>query len=220
MKKWLFLIASAVLSLMVFAGGAHAQNTVTHIVKPGETLWIISQKYKENLWDVIRANPQLENPNLIYPYQKIKIPHEPSATRQRQPNMQNMQGMQNVEKQVVQLTNQERAKQGLKPLQADASLAKVARTKSADMRDKGYFSHNSPTYGSPFNMMKQFGIQYTAAAENIAAGQPSPEAVVKAWMDSPGHRRNILNPDMTHIGVGYAEGGSYGKYWTQMFIRK
>ena len=124
------------------------------------------------------------------------------------------------EAQVVQLVNQERAKAGLKPLTANAPLSKVARTKSADMRDKNYFAHNSPTYGSPFDMMKSFGITYRTAGENIAAGQRTPEQVVIAWMNSPGHRANILNANYTEIGVGYVAGGSYGHYWTQHFIGK
>lgn len=217
MKKWLFVIVSAVCSLLVFAGGANAQNTVTHIVKPGDTLWKISQSYKANFSKVLEANPHFENPNMIYPNDKVYVPHGGGAAAGQK---QGTTGIQNIEQQVIELTNQERAKQGLKPLQADAKLSDVARKKSADMRDQGYFSHQSPTYGSPFNMMKQFGIQYSAAAENIAAGQSSADAVVKAWMESPGHRKNILNPDMTHIGVGYVSGGSYGNYWTQMFIKK
>ena len=88
-----------------------------------------------------------------------------------------------------------------------------------DMRDKKYFSHTSPTYGSPFDMMKNFGISYRSAAENIAAGQTTPQAVVQAWMNSSGHRANILSTN-TCIGVGYAKGGSYGYYWVQMFISK
>lgn len=121
------------------------------------------------------------------------------------------------EQKVVELTNQERAKQGLPALQLDTELSKVARAKSQDMQAKGYFSHTSPTYGSPFDMMKQFGITYRAAGENIAMGQQSPEAVVKAWMNSEGHRANILNKSYTHIGVGHVANGNY---WTQMFIGK
>ena len=85
------------------------------------------------------------------------------------------------------------------------------------MKDLGYFSHTSPTYGSPFQMMKSFGISYRTAGENIAKGYASPEAVVNAWMNSPGHRANILNSTYTHIGVGYVPSGNY---WTQMFISK
>ncbi|MGA9225520.1 MAG: CAP domain-containing protein [Mesobacillus sp.] len=121
------------------------------------------------------------------------------------------------EQKVVELTNQERAKNGLKPLALDTALSKVAREKSRDMQNKGYFSHTSPTYGSPFDMMKKFGITYRSAGENIAMGQPTPEAVVKAWMNSAGHRANILNSSYTHIGVGHIASGNY---WTQMFIGK
>lgn len=121
------------------------------------------------------------------------------------------------EQEVVKLTNAEREKQGLAALKIDTELSKVARAKSQDMKDNNYFDHNSPTYGSPFDMMKKFGISYTTAGENIAQGQQTPEEVVQAWMDSPGHRENIMNSSFTHIGVGYVESGNY---WTQQFIGK
>lgn len=121
------------------------------------------------------------------------------------------------EQQVVELTNVERGKQGLQPLKIDEKLSEVAREKSKDMQSNNYFDHNSPTYGSPFDMMKQFGVTYNAAGENIAQGQRSPEEVVNAWMNSQGHRENILNSDFTHIGVGHV---SEGNYWTQQFIGK
>ena len=88
------------------------------------------------------------------------------------------------------------------------------------MIDKNYFDHTSPTYGSPFDMMKQFGISYKSAGENIAMGQNSPKEVVTAWMNSPGHRANILNSSFTDIGVGIAKNSSGSIYWTQMFIGK
>ena len=78
-----------------------------------------------------------------------------------------------------------------------------------------YFSHTSPTYGTPFQMIKNFGISYRTAGENIAYGQRTPQAVVNAWMNSSGHRANILNSSYTQIGVGYVASGNY---WTQMFI--
>lgn len=127
------------------------------------------------------------------------------------------QGISAAESRVIELTNAQRRKHGLKDLQADATLSNVARTKSNDMRTKNYFSHTSPTYGSPFDMIRDFGISYKSAGENIAKGQTSPEQVVDAWMNSEGHRKNILSADYTHIGVGYSESGNY---WTQMFIRK
>lgn len=131
---------------------------------------------------------------------------------------QAVQGLHQYESQVINLVNQERAKAGLSPLKANLELSRVARIKSEDMRDNRYFSHDSPNYGSPFDMMRHYGISYRTAAENIAAGQRSPQEVVQAWMNSEGHRRNIMNPNMTEIGVGYVQGGSYGTYWTQMFI--
>ncbi|MEW9111171.1 MAG: CAP domain-containing protein [Cytobacillus gottheilii] len=121
------------------------------------------------------------------------------------------------EQQVLDLTNAERAKYGVPALKLDTELSKVAREKSNDMKAKGYFDHNSPTYGSPFDMMKQFGISYKTAGENIAMGQRSPQEVVTAWMNSEGHRKNILNANFTHLGVGHVADGNY---WTQMFIGK
>ena len=119
------------------------------------------------------------------------------------------------EQKVVDMVNEIRVKNGLSALKLNVKLSEVARMKSQDMKDKGYFSHNSPTYGSPFDMMKQFGISYRTAGENIAMGQQTPEIVVNAWMNSEGHRANILNASFKEIGVGYV---SDGNYWTQMFI--
>ena len=85
------------------------------------------------------------------------------------------------------------------------------------MQKNGYFSHTSPTYGSPFDMMRDFGVSYRTAGENIAQGQRTPQEVVNAWMNSAGHRKNILNGNFTHIGVGYEASGNH---WTQMFIGK
>jgi uncharacterized protein, YkwD family len=123
------------------------------------------------------------------------------------------------EQQVVDLVNKERAAAGLSALKVNATLANVAETKAADLRDENYFSHTSPKYGSPFDMMKQFGISYTAAGENIAKGQRTPQEVMTGWMNSPGHRANILNSSYTEIGVGYVTDGSGAGYWVQEFIR-
>ena len=123
------------------------------------------------------------------------------------------------EAQVVELVNKERAAQGLPALKFNAELSKVAEAKAADLRDKNYFSHTSPTYGSPFDMMKSFGIKYTAAGENIAKGYMNPTSVMNGWMNSPGHKANILNSSFTEIGVGYVAGANCSGYWVQMFIR-
>lgn len=145
-------------------------------------------------------------------------PTEQQPTQTEQPKTeQSAYQLSAYEQQVVDLTNQERAKNGLPALKVDVALSKVAREKSLDMQKNNYFSHTSPTYGSPFDMMKQFGITYKAAGENIAKGQRSPEEVVNAWMNSEGHRKNILSSNFTHIGVGYV---AEGNYWTQQFIGK
>ncbi|MFD1928286.1 CAP domain-containing protein [Sporosarcina siberiensis] len=122
-----------------------------------------------------------------------------------------------IENAVLNLTNVERKKAGLSALQVDSKLMNSARQKSTDMATNNYFSHTSPTYGSPFDQMKANGVTYKSAAENIAAGQVSAEEVVKAWMESPGHRQNILAADFTHIGIGFDKNGNF---WTQQFISK
>ncbi|MDP4162693.1 MAG: CAP domain-containing protein [Bacillota bacterium] len=121
------------------------------------------------------------------------------------------------EQQVLNLTNKERAKHGLVALKVDVPLSKMAHEKSRDMSANNYFSHTSPTYHSPFDMMKKYGISFHYAGENIAMGQRTPQEVVTAWMNSEGHRKNILDPNFTHIGVGYV---AQGNYWTQDFIGK
>lgn len=121
------------------------------------------------------------------------------------------------ELEVARLVNIERAKEGLSPLSFSDELSKVARAKSQDMAAKNYFNHVSPTYGDPFAMMKSFGISYRTAGENIAKGYYSAESVVNGWMNSSGHRANILNGSFNKIGVGYAVGKNGTPYWTQMF---
>lgn len=125
----------------------------------------------------------------------------------------------NYEQKVVELVNIERQKNGLAPLKMDSAISNVARTKSKDMATNNYFAHQSPTYGSAGNMLTQFGINWSAWGENIAYGQRTPEAVVTAWMNSSGHRANILNTTFTKIGVGYATKADGTPYWTQMFTK-
>ncbi len=119
---------------------------------------------------------------------------------------------------VVNLVNQERTSRGLGALSVSSALTNTATLKSQDMAKNNYFSHTSPTYGSPFDMMKQFGISYRTAGENIAMGQTTPAQVMNAWMNSEGHRANILNSSFTKIGVGVARNTSGQYYWTQQFI--
>lgn len=198
------ILISSFLSLMLFGSKVHAQPT-TYTVVPGDSMWQIAVKYEVGVSELISANPQISNPALIYPGQQINVP--------------NIQDVKNTENKVLTLVNAERAKAGLSPLKANWQLSRTARYKSQDMIDKGYFSHTSPTYGSPFTMIQSFGLNFSAAGENIAMGQPTPEQVMTAWMNSPGHRSNILSPAYTDLGVGLAKNSNGTCYWTQMFIK-
>lgn len=200
MKKGLRFIAITAMLLMTFTINVSA--AVSHTVVPGDSMWKIAVAYKVGLSEIKSANPQIENPDLIYPGQVLTIPILDSSVS-------------SYEQEVIRLVNEIRVKYGLKALTYDWELSRVARYKSQDMKDNKYFSHTSPVYGSPFEMIKNFGISYKSAGENIARGQATPQAVVNAWMNSEGHRANILNASYTRIGVGYV---AEGKYWTQMFI--
>ena len=117
------------------------------------------------------------------------------------------------------LINQQRANNGLPALKVDNELQRVARIKAQDMVNNNYFDHNSPTYGTPFNMMKSFGITYKSAGENIA-GNSSNSSAVTAWMNSSGHRANILNSSYNYTGLAVVSSPKYGKIYVQMFIGK
>ena len=151
------------------------------------------------------------------PQQKPEsTPSKPSTTPEQKPSTD----FSSYQQQVLDLVNAERTKRGISALTLDSNLSSVATKKSQDMVNKNYFDHTSPTYGSPFDMMKQFGISYRTAGENIAKGQKTPQEVVTAWMNSEGHRKNILNPNFTNLGVGIAKDSKGTTYWTQMFIGK
>lgn len=123
------------------------------------------------------------------------------------------------EQEMLNLVNQARSQANVPALQVDMELTKMARIKSQDMINNNYFSHYSPKYGSPFDMMKAFGINYVYAGENIAGNQ-TVQAAHNALMNSPGHRKNILSTNYTHIGIGIQKGGQYGNMFTQDFISK
>ncbi|MGW6788582.1 CAP domain-containing protein [Streptomyces chartreusis] len=118
---------------------------------------------------------------------------------------------------VVDLTNRERARAGLRPLAADPALSTAAQSYSADMAARAFYSHTSPEGTQPWDRAAAAGSRMRAIGENIACGQRSPAEVVEGWMNSPGHRANILKRDFTHIGIGFAGGGPAGTYWTQLF---
>ena len=195
-------ITSSVLAMTLAFAMAAPAFAASHTVAAGDTMWKLAVKYQVGTSEIIAANPQIRNPNLIYPGDMLTIPETDLSVRA-------------YEQEVIRLVNIERAKYGLAALTEDWELSRVARYKSQDMHDRRYFDHNSPTYGTPFQMMKAFGLTYRSAGENIAMGYRTPQAVVTGWMNSSGHRANILNSSYTKIGVGYVADGNY---WTQQFI--
>jgi len=197
------LIVLALASFMVF--GMAGQ------VLAASYPWYYSLYRYPRYWYFQPSKPAPTQPAPTKPAQPA--PTQPAPT---QPAPQPA-GLTAEEQQMVNLVNQERAKAGLKPLAADMRLVKLARMKSQDMIDKKYFAHQSPTYGSPFDMMKKEGISYRTAGENLA-GANSVTRAHELLMQSSGHRQNILNPAFTHIGIGIVKGGPYGMMFTQMFI--
>lgn len=220
MKK-LFLIAiTSIFALTLFgafgatgtawASGAEDGLTVqadtsSYTVQPGDSLWKIAVRYEIGISELIAANPQIKNAALIYVGQKITIP--------------NATPLKSVEDEIIRLVNVQRGYNGLQPLTANWQASRVARYKSEDMIKNNYFAHISPTYGSPFKMMESFGLKFSAAAENIAYGQRTAQEVMNSWMNSAGHKANILSKSYTQIGVGVAKKSNGTLYFTQMFLK-
>ncbi len=231
--------------MFVFAGPSHGPLALllSDICSNNLIIQKVLKIVIPGIWDLVPARPAMpptsesgENPapapNPLPDPVPVPAPDEeptpepvlppdteptPEPTPEPKPDLEPKEGMTAEEELMVDLVNEERTKLGLKPLEVDISLVEIGRMKSQDMIDLNYFSHTSPTYGSPFDMMKQAGIQYRTAGENLA-GASTVERAHQALMQSDGHRRNILNPAFTHIGVGIVKGGSYGMMFTQMFI--
>lgn len=123
------------------------------------------------------------------------------------------------EKEVFDLINKQRTSNGLAALKIDEEVQRVAKIKAEDMATNNYFSHTSPTYGSPFDMLKSFKVSYKTAAENIATNSSNSGAVT-AWMNSSGHKANILNSSYNYTGIGVVSSSKYSKIYVQMFIGK
>ena len=123
------------------------------------------------------------------------------------------------EQEVFDLINKQRINNGLRALKIDSEVQNVARIKAKDMVQNNYFSHTSPTYGSPFDMLNKFKVSYKTAGENIA-GNSNNQSAVTAWMNSAGHKANILNSSFNYTGIGVVTGSQYGKIYVQMFIGK
>lgn len=172
------------------------------------------------------SGPVTEREEVETPEQEeVEVPQEEVETpapqpTPEQPEQQEEENPSNEltveEQQMLDSVNEERANNGLAPLQIDLELTEVARVKAQDMIDHNYFSHDSPTYGSPFDMMNQFGITYQTAGENLA-GNSSVESAHTSLMNSDGHRENILSGNYTEVGIGIVDGGTYGKMFVQLF---
>lgn len=164
------------------------------------------------------SKPPLPRPEPTVPQPWPPVPDPKPPAPEPEPESPGTSPLLTAEElQMLNLVNQERAKMGLSELKIHEGLVKLARLKSKDMIDLGYFAHQSPTYGSPFDMMREAKIPFSYAGENLA-GAPAVSRAHTSLMNSPGHRANILNADYTHIGIGIVDGGPYGKMFTQLFI--
>jgi uncharacterized YkwD family protein len=158
------------------------------------------------------ATPNTSTPNTSTPTTSTPTTSTPNTSTQ-DTTTSNSSTQSAFATEVFNMVNQERSKAGLSTLAIDSALSGMALDKAKDLYNNNYFDHNSPTYGSPFDMMKTYGIQFTYAGENIAKGQQTPQEVMTAWMNSQGHRDNILNSHFTKIGVAF-----YNGEWVQEFI--
>ena len=205
------------ISISIIAGTIILGNVVSVGAESFNTRTTYSYKYKPNT-----NKPGNNFGATTKPAEKPNTPTNNDTTTggnnqdKTEPVQNTTNSASSVESEVLRLVNIERSKAGLSGLKMSNELSNVARMKSQDMADKNYFSHTSPTYGSPFDMMKKFGVSYTTAGENIAKGYSGAEAVMNGWMNSPGHKANILNPKFGTLGVGYVNKGGT-TYWTQMF---
>ena len=224
MKKTLLFLAAFITLATGTAMPASAQHCD---VQRGDSMWRIAKRYKVPFAKVLILNKHFRNQHMIHPRDEVELPDGSTGTSTSESGTGDSDAQDSKVTQaemtqaeaVLKLVNQERKKAGVSPLTLSDKLTSIANTKAKDMADKGYFSHNSPTYGSPFDMLKQFGVSYSYAGENIAAGQKSAEEVMNSWMNSSGHKANILNKNYTQLGVGFYRGGEYGTEWVQLFIK-
>lgn len=217
---------------------------IKYTMRRCDTLEKVAERFGINVQQLLAANPQIWTEPVIrscvtitIPQPEIEVPQTPQTPQTPQapgidipweslpeetpptttPPTTTPGTSTQIEEEVIALVNEERARRGLPALTYNSALANVARTKSEDMAANNYFSHTSPTYGTPFEMLETFNIPFTAAGENIARGQTTAQEVMNAWMNSSGHAANILNSAFTEIGVGYVYNNGV-PVWTQMFI--
>lgn len=198
MKHFYSKLAAVSLSALVLTTSASA---LSHTVVRGDTMWKLAVQYQVGTSEIIASNPQVSNPDLIYPGQILTIPEEDAAVTQ-------------YEQEVIRLVNEIRAQNGLSALTYNWELSRVARYKSQDMVDNRYFSHTSPTYGTPFQMIRSFGSPIGAPVRT----SPMASAAPQLW-SMPGELQRP--PGQYSEQLLYADRRGYvanGHYWTQMFI--
>lgn len=185
--------------------GEGTKYSIAGTLKQGDTVFV--KREMSSGWSEVLYNNKIVYVLTSHLTDKVT---KPSVSEQEK-------NLESFKQEVLNLVNIEREKEGLCLLTMDSTLSNVAQLKSQDMIDNNYFEHNSPVYGTPFEMMKSFGVKYRIAGENIAMGHSTPKEVVRGWMNSEGHRKNIMNPRFTHLGMGVARAESGRIYWTQMF---
>lgn len=227
MKKQLICLAA----FTILATGAAMPASAQHCdVQRGDSMWKIAKRYNVLFKDVLELNRHLHRDvDLIHPKDEVQLPDGSTGTSTNDSSAGDSAETESAERSseqqiskaemVLKLVNQERSKAGVPSLTLSTKLTDIANVKAKDMAEKNYFSHQSPTYGSPFDMLKHFGVSFSYAGENIAAGQKSAQEVMQSWMNSSGHKANILNKNYTQLGVGFYEGGQYGTEWVQLFIK-
>jgi uncharacterized YkwD family protein len=210
-SKWLTTAMAGALLLAPLYGATSA-SAASYTVKPTDTLWKISLSQGVALQTLIQANPQIQNPNVIWSGMTIQVPEANAPTGTAPADPAAGTSISAYAQEVANLLNKERVAAGLSPLVVDQALSNMALDKAKDLYNNNYFDHTSPTYGSPFDMMTRYGIPHSYAGENIAKGQRTPQEVHTAWMNSPGHRANIMKAQYTKVGVAY-----YNGVWVQEF---
>ncbi|WP_041580356.1 CAP domain-containing protein [Bacillus sp. 1NLA3E] len=178
-----------------------------YTVQSGDTFWKISLIHGVNFESLLRENPQVVNPNIIFPGDTLYLP--------------DLQlGRKNELEKMLHLINKERSSAGLPLLINDEKLSAIADKKALDMKNHGYVSHKSPTYGNPTVMLSTFHIPFSFVLENIGAGPTTADEMFSTWVNSQVNLSNILEKRATHVGIGYARGGLHGHYWTAIIIEK
>lgn len=206
---WATLLAVFLL-LMPFSGALsrEAHNSKLAAGLAGKAVWLerwLSPVFADIPEHLIR-NPRAEGGEQKGEQKFIKLPF----------TVQNPTERPDLEAEMLRLVNKERTERGIAPLKADPQLTGVARKHSVDMLARGYFSHYTPEGTDPFTRMRNDGLHFLAAGENVALA-PTLLQAHSGLMHSPGHRANILNPAFGRIGIGIEDGGIYGLMITQDF---